>query len=88
MTEEKRTRKCRSSGKGVWADTRAEIIVCGWALHTVQGAALAPSGPGVTPSGRYANDDFCGICWLLVTTDWGSGGRKGSGRMCVMYRAV
>lgn len=46
------------------------------------------TGRAVTPSRRYASDDFVANadCQALLMGEVVAG--KGSGRMCVMYRAV
>lgn len=91
--EKQETRVKKSSGKGLWADTRAGTVVCGWASHAVQqaasfrrsGARKVGIGHGMTPSGRYAGDDFVAYAyrWSPLTGEVVAG--KRSVRMCVMY---
>lgn len=52
------------------------------------GARKVGRGHGMTPSGRYAGDDFvaCADHWSPLTEEVVAG--KRSARMCVMYRAV
>lgn len=76
----------RSSGKGVWADLRpGPLSVAGFTYSVQQTGSLGrarvgkvSTGCGVTPSRRYANDDFVAFadCWSSLTEDVVAG--KGS----------